>query len=175
MNTGSPNPSAPNPLQDLRDIHLPEAISDFPIAWGWWLLLVIVAGTIAAGTYFYLKQRKENAVKRSALALLKQHYLEFQQDHDSQRFLQLSNQVLKRYCLTHYPQAVGLSGAKWAHFLVCYSQQTRFSDETLAALSEGLYQQRCDYNADDLYHACGHWLNNNSAIVITPEQGNLNV
>lgn len=169
------NPAAQDPLQNLKDIHLPDAISDFPIAWGWWVLLILIIAGICASVFFFIKYRKNNAVKRSALVLLKQYYEQYQDDKNSQQFLHNSNQILKRYCLTHYPQAVSLSGTKWTHFLICYSQKTHFSPELINAISTGIYQKECQYNADELYSTLTSWLKNNKSFVITPEQENLNV
>mgnify|MGYP000017630726 CR=1 FL=1 len=158
-------------LSQLKDIHLPPAISDFPIAYGWWISLFMIIAIVVVAIYFFIKQRKKTAIQRSALQVLKQHYEDYKQDQDSQCFLQQCNSVLKRYCITHYPHAVSLSGPNWANFLICYSQKTRFSDELISAISEGLYQPQCQYNADDLYKACVSWLKNNKPFVIDSEQG----
>jgi hypothetical protein len=158
-------------LSQLKDIHLPPAISEFPIAYGWWLSLFILIALTATAVYFFIKQRNKTAIQRSALRVLNQHHEEFNQNQDSKLFLQQCNSVLKRYCITHYPHAVSLSGPNWANFLICYSQKTRFSDELITALSEGLYQPQCQYNTDELYQACVSWLKNNKPFVIDSEQG----
>ena len=41
------NSAATNPLDQLRDIHLPEPILWWPLAPGWWLL-IIMAVVLAA-------------------------------------------------------------------------------------------------------------------------------
>lgn len=158
-------------LSQLRDIHLPPAISDFPIAYGWWVLLVLGLTVIATVIYLIIKHRQKTAVKRMALALLDQHYKEYKADKNDGLFLQQCNQILKRYCLNHYPHAVSLSGPNWANFLICYSQKTKFSDDVINAISVGLYQKNCSYNSDDLYQACRSWLKNNKPFIIEPEQG----
>lgn len=159
-------------LSQLKDIHLPPAISNFPIAYGWWVSFVIALAMIIAAIYLFKKQRKKSAIKREALVLLKEHYEEYKKDKDQKKFLQQCNQILKRYCITHYPHAVSLSGHNWANFLICYSQKTAFSDEIINALSEGIYQPSCQYNADDLYNTCVSWLKNNKPFVIESEEGN---
>ena len=32
-------PNAPDPLQDLRDVHMPDPISWWPPAFGWWMIM----------------------------------------------------------------------------------------------------------------------------------------
>ena len=55
----------------LHDIHLPEQVSNFPIALGWWILLVIV---LVCSFWLFKKFKKDrllNAKKNQALAALK--------------------------------------------------------------------------------------------------------
>ncbi|KGJ87412.1 DUF4381 domain-containing protein [Colwellia psychrerythraea] len=66
---GQPLPNQTAPLQ-LHDIHVPEQVSNFPIAPGWWLLLAIILLSVV---WFYKKfkqQRSLNANKNRALAML---------------------------------------------------------------------------------------------------------
>lgn len=153
-------------ISQLKDIHLPPAIHDFPTAYGWWLLLILVIICSLGGLYLFRRNRRNSAVKRSALSLLDSAYVQFKNDQNSQSFLEKSNQVLKRYCLTHYPDAVGLSGAKWSGFLTCYSPKTPLKSKTLAAFQTGLYQTQCEYDPEDLYKFCSSWLKNNTPPVI---------
>jgi len=54
----------------LHDIHVPEQVSDFPIAPGWWILLVLIVIT-ALWVLKNIRQKKQlNAVKNRALASL---------------------------------------------------------------------------------------------------------
>ena len=63
-------PSQANGL-DLKDIHIPEQVSNYPIAYGWWLLAALV---IVITIYIIIKNRKatkRNLVKKQALLQLK--------------------------------------------------------------------------------------------------------
>ncbi|KGJ86732.1 DUF4381 domain-containing protein [Colwellia psychrerythraea] len=54
----------------LHDIHLPEQISNFPIAPGWWLLLALL---MISAVWLYRKRKQVmriNACKKQALAVL---------------------------------------------------------------------------------------------------------
>jgi len=54
----------------LHDIHVPEQVSNFPIAPGWWLLLVLVI-VIAVLSYKKFKKNKRlNSSKKQALTVL---------------------------------------------------------------------------------------------------------
>ena len=65
----SPSQSAQLQLQ-LHDIHVPEQVSNFPIAPGWWLLLVLL---VISTVWFYKKRKQSirlNASKKQALTIL---------------------------------------------------------------------------------------------------------
>ena len=60
---------------ELHDIHLPEQVSNFPIAPGWWLLLAL----LVISTVWFYKKRKQgirlNAGKKQALTVLENNPL----------------------------------------------------------------------------------------------------
>jgi hypothetical protein len=161
MPTSSMNGSPAADLSQLKDISLPDAISGWPIAFGWWALLVITLLSLFATVYFWQYFKAKNANKKAALHLLKLKYHQFKADSDSIAFLKHSNEVLKRYCLKQYPSAVSLSGLAWINFLIRHSEKTFFNEELAHAMSEGLYQEHCQCDADKLYNACVSWLKNN--------------
>jgi hypothetical protein len=161
MPTSNMNASPAADLSQLKDISLPTAISDWPIAFGWWALLVITLLSLFAAVYFWQYFKAKNANKKAALHLLKLKYHQFKADSDSLDFLQHSNQILKRYCLKQYPAAVSLSGSAWINFLIRHTEKTFFNEELAYAMSEGLYQEDCQCDADKLYAACSSWLKNN--------------
>lgn len=51
----------------LKDIHLPEQISDFPIAYGWWILVTLLIAMTALIIIKTIKVSKQNKVKKQAL------------------------------------------------------------------------------------------------------------
>jgi hypothetical protein len=68
--SNSPVTSGPQNKLQLHDIHVPEQISNFPVAPGWWILL---AALILIGLWSYKKYNKNkslNADKKQALAIL---------------------------------------------------------------------------------------------------------
>lgn len=159
------NHSAPQvDLSQLKDIHLPHVISDWPIALGWWALLILLALILCAGVYFWRHFKAKNANKKAALSLLGVKYSQFKSTQDSQAFLQQTNQILKRYCLKQYPAAVGLSGLAWTSFLIRHSEKTFINDDLANAMSQGLYQIHCQYDVENLYTTCASWIKNNKNV-----------
>ena len=43
-----------NNLPELRDIHLPDGVSAFPPAYGWWIMLLSILAVIAMAYLFML-------------------------------------------------------------------------------------------------------------------------
>jgi len=59
----------PSPLQ-LHDIHVPEQISNYPIAPGWWILLALIVFTAIWAYKKHKAMHILNADKKQALAVL---------------------------------------------------------------------------------------------------------
>lgn len=59
-----------NPLA-LKDIHVPEQITNYPIAYGWWILAVLILLAIVITIVKIKKSSKRNQVKKQALTQLK--------------------------------------------------------------------------------------------------------
>jgi hypothetical protein len=59
------------PLAQLKDIHLPEPVHNYPIALGWWLLLATLLITIVILVMKWQKRRRISKAKHLALKELK--------------------------------------------------------------------------------------------------------
>lgn len=59
------------PLAQLKDIHLPEPVHNYPIALGWWLLLASLLITIIVLAVKWQKRRRLSKAKQLALRQLK--------------------------------------------------------------------------------------------------------
>ncbi|WP_185962589.1 DUF4381 domain-containing protein [Thalassomonas sp. M1454] len=59
-----------DPLAQLKDIHLPEQINQWPIAIGWWLLLLSIIAFIFFVVNKIMKKRKQVKVIKQAQARL---------------------------------------------------------------------------------------------------------
>ncbi|AAZ37884.1 hypothetical protein AAY86_14370 [Pseudomonas amygdali pv. tabaci str. ATCC 11528] len=117
-----------NPLDQLEPLIAPEAVGFWPLAPGWWLLLLLIP---AAGWGLWrlrvllpVKARKVRSeqpldpVRLAALAEL----ASLPKPYDGApagAWLQQINGLLKRLCRNHYPhsQSHTLNGRKWLAFL----------------------------------------------------------
>jgi hypothetical protein len=98
----------PLSLENLHDIVVPDPVSWWPPATGWWVLLaaVLVAVTLVALRIY--RSRRANAYRRAALR-------ELETVGSPAQLLAL----LKRVALVTYPREMiaSLSGAAWLEFL----------------------------------------------------------
>ena len=102
----------------LRDIHLPEPVSWWPPALGWWILagaLLVVALLVLLFLVWYRRGRLDRAA-RSALA---QVFADHRRHGDPQRLLRELSVVLRRIALSYFPrtEVASLSGDAWLDFL----------------------------------------------------------
>ncbi len=91
-----------DPLSELRDIYLPDPISWWPPAPGWWVLMVLVVATLFFGTRWLLRWHAQNCYRKEALRHLDQ--LKLQQAHQPLSQCRGILALLRRTAKTAYPQ-----------------------------------------------------------------------
>lgn len=87
-----------NPLDLLRDIHLPEPVSWWPLAPGWWIL--IIAGCLLSGWLIRLWYRRYTAKLYRRQALVRLYQLESAESPQQLRDL---FELLKQTAISAYP------------------------------------------------------------------------
>ena len=97
-------------LPELRDIHLPDGVSAFPPAYGWWVILAValLTGLLLYAAAIIRKKSK----KLYALHLLKNIYC-----NNTIRSAVEMSAILRRICVYKYPDAAVLFGREWLDFL----------------------------------------------------------
>jgi hypothetical protein len=98
----------PASLDRLRDIAEPAAVSWWPLAPGWWVILAFVAIAIVFFTARIFLQWKANAYRRAALREL-----------ETLTTVTEIHQLLKRTAIAAFPrdQVASLSGQAWCDWL----------------------------------------------------------
>ena len=159
---------AEDPLSQLRDIHLPEAVTFWPPAPGWWVLLAL----IIVGLVFLWRHAIAAMIRRRKLASvleeLERTYGKFNETaaFDNKRnqagldYLATVNVLLKRVALVIYPEAgiAQMSGAQWLKFLDSCDETTEFSQGAGTPLADGLYRRDFDADADALHTLVKTWI-----------------
>ncbi len=102
----------------LRDIHLPEPVSWWPPAPGWWLLL---AAGIAALLFALHRHRRERG-RRAALAAIDRIVADLEAGADAVESLRRMSTVLRRFAMSAADESdarvvSGLVGRGWLEYL----------------------------------------------------------
>ncbi len=127
-----------NPLDQLKDIHLPQQVDQLQLAPGWWLVI----GLFLFATFWLISKWIK---KRQALALLSPANKELEtiarMTPDNQAIAQLSA-LLKRICLIYYPQhqVASLAGNNWVKFLNQQAGEDLLTGEHLDIFTRLAYQ-----------------------------------
>lgn len=144
----------------LRDIHLPEPVSWWPPAPGWWLLLVLLGLLVALVFYLYRRYQRD-ALRRSAQHALRDITEQWQQSADAQALARDLSILVRRLCLSRYPreQVAGITGDAWLQQLDTLLPGNKFQRGIGRALIEAPYAKRIDVDGDALLQLCEHWIN----------------
>tara|TARA_R110001592_G_scaffold248308_1_gene510596 strand:+ start:71879 stop:72355 length:477 start_codon:yes stop_codon:yes gene_type:complete len=77
-------------LSQLRDIHAPDPISIWPLAIGWWLLIILTTVVFASLCYFIAKKRAKTTWKRQAYKTFNELSAAYLKEPSDEHLLQLS-------------------------------------------------------------------------------------
>lgn len=152
------NPTQVNPLPtntlELKDIHVPEQITNYPIAYGWWILAALILIAVVITIIKIKKHTKRNQVKKQALTQLKNN----SDIHNSELI------SLLKWAAMHYFSRVELAklyGESLQQFLLKQlpeKHQKRFSELSEQAF-KSQYQASCQNEVDDNFQqATRLWL-----------------
>jgi len=152
-------PASSPPLQDLRDVHLPDPISLWPPAPGWW----IVFGLMVAGVIVFIWMRayryrtKARRLAMAELGAVKQHYKIHKND---QWVVQRLSEITRRYAMATFPrtEVAGLVGSSWLGFLDRTGGTNQFTEGVGHVLSSGPYQPQSLVPASDLLPLVERWI-----------------
>jgi hypothetical protein len=103
------NPS--DPLAQLKDIHLPDAVSWWPLAPGWWILGALLVAGLAYTGHFLWQRHHAFTYRRQALQQIKQLPSNSQHQRITDLFV-----LLKRVAVSAYPE-LNLSSLNQAEFI----------------------------------------------------------
>lgn len=134
----------PDNLPELRDIHIEDGVSAWPLGYGWW---VIIAGILALWGLVLLAVY----LRRKSKKLYALHLIKGINDADIVAAAAQISEILRRICVYKYPQAVALNGAEWQQFLMQHCKKT-LSTAAFNLLINSPYMptQNHNYNHDDL-------------------------
>jgi hypothetical protein len=134
------NPSAMDSLSQLRPLHLPEPVSWWPPAPGWWILAALFLMVLTGAIIFICRHRKNNRYRKAALnelEMIKQQY-----EREPLQCSQSINRLLKRIALQLWlrEKIASLHGETWLKFLNAQCKTAVFSESSMRFLAENTYR-----------------------------------
>ena len=89
-----------DPLAQLRDIHLPEAIGWWPPAPGWWILALLLLVSTVFSIRYLVRRRQQRYFRRQAQDLLARCWESYQLKNDDRQFVEGLFTLIRRACLS---------------------------------------------------------------------------
>ena len=147
-----------NNLPELRDIHLPEGVSLFPIAYGWWLVLaaiILIILIMQFVLYMHRYSKSRYAIKLlHNISMLNVVYAAEQM-----------SEILRRICIFKYKDATTLMGKDWLLFLNNHSKEKLNGRPAELLINAPYIQQNSKTysieDAEQLREFCKKWIGDN--------------
>jgi Domain of unknown function (DUF4381) len=149
-----------DPLATLRPLHVPDALSWWPPAPGWWIVAAVCIIVMALLGRTVSHRLRTKRYRKTALRELEQLYLACTARNDAHAFAAGANRLLKRAALARYPRAdvAALCDADWRNFLDRTAVRPLFASGAAAALTRAAYDPSSDCDSEQVYRACREWL-----------------
>ncbi|NRD74379.1 DUF4381 domain-containing protein [Shewanella sp. VB17] len=130
MQTVNANPA----LEALKDIHTPAIIENWPIAMGYWLVILILLSSFIVTTIWLTRRYKRAAAKRIAIK-----ELDFLDINNANITVEI-NTLIKRAAISYLPRdlVAGLEGQAWYGWM---DSQVKHSTPALHQLLDKRYQR----------------------------------
>ena len=153
-------------LAQLADIHLPEPVSYWPPAIGWWVLAAIALVLLIILFRKFANSRRQQKICQYALAELQRCYDSYSHadpaniDQSKLDYVNQFNTVVRRVALVHYPHAnaASLDGASWVDFIRQKGESSLMTDDIATALQYGRFQTKCDVDVDAMQSFGQQWI-----------------
>ncbi|GAB3382397.1 DUF4381 domain-containing protein [Spongiibacter taiwanensis] len=146
--------SAPTTTAHLADIHLPEPVSWFPPAPGWWALAGITLLLAVAISWALRRRHLQRAHRRQAIAELGK----LKRQTNPHLLAQQINPLLRQVALHNHPRRdiAHLSGLAWAQWL---AGSGHISPDNARELVEAAYNPNAVLtDRDALLDQCERWI-----------------
>ena len=103
----------------LRDLHLPDPVGWWPLAAGWWVVLVLLAAGLAWLAWRWYRAWQFEAPRRHALRELARLEAEYLEHRNPVQLGKALSELLRRGMLAYAPRAdmAGLTGEAWLAWL----------------------------------------------------------
>jgi len=154
--------NAGNPLDMLRDIHLPGEIPLWPPAPGWWALAVASISLLIWFIWLLRKKHQQRRLLRVSVAALSELEDAYSTHKDPLLLIKQYSSLIRRIALALFPRQniASLTGNSWLKFLDESAGTKLFDSEVGKLLIHGPYQKadKALNHIDELKEALHTWI-----------------
>lgn len=146
-------PDAPNPLLNiLRDIELPEPVSWWPPAPGWWIAALLALALLFWAVRALIMRYRAGAFRREAMTELELSHAVYKRDGDTNSYVQSVTSLLRRLAIhvSGRETVARLTGERWITHLNSLSQSPLPLDSA-SMLETGLYQKNSAIEVETIH------------------------
>ena len=149
-----------NPLDELRDIHLPNVPGIWPPAIGWWFSIIFASIIVLLIIIWAYNFWRSNRYRRKALLELDQIFAEYGQEGCESQYIISLQHLLKRVALTCYQRSdvASLTGEAWVAFLDQTSRSQEFVMGEGQVLIDGQYSKYPKVDVKALHRCSANWI-----------------
>lgn len=146
-------------LQSLRDIHLPDAVSWWPLAVGWWILGAVIIALVSGAIYTFWQRQQRNRYRQQALKELEAHFRDWQSTNNTSVYLHFANALLKRIVQHIEPSTAHKhkTGQDWINALNHYLD-VPLAPTVTQALTIAQYQPNPSVDVNNLQASLCRWI-----------------
>jgi len=149
-----------DPLEQLRDLHIPDPVSFWPPAFGWWVVLFLILLCVVLGVWVRW-YRQSTVSRRNALAELTRLHVQFNETQDSAKLMAGLSQLLRRYALVCFERqnVAGLTGAAWLKYLDDHAKTPLFlNEQAQQALTALPYGAQGSVKSEEMINLVKRWI-----------------
>lgn len=147
-----------NPLDQLKDIHLPATVNWWPLAPGWWALLVLLLALSGLIALKRARSRKHRQLVKAAVGSLDQ--LAQDKSLSQAEWLKALSTLLRQIVINMHGReaGAGLVGNDWLAYLDQHAGNQAFSQGVGKVLASQPYQPHSDYDREALLQLVRKWI-----------------
>lgn len=143
----------------LRDIHLPDAISWWPPAIGWWILLALVITAFIFIPKLY-RRITYTPLNKVANNTFKNIIAEYKEDNNESDFVIKTSQFLRQTAMSYCGRnnVAQVTGNEWVQTLNNLTEKNYFNEKIKQTLVNAPYQKNISIDAEELISTIQNWL-----------------
>ena len=141
-------------LKDLRDIHLPDPVSVWPLAPGWWILMILIPVLLVL-LRFVIKRMLMPKYKKLALKELTSISVNYEISRNSHETCGEVALLIRKALVAKIgnQEVAGLVGEEWLAYLDRLSKTNCFTEGTGRLIISAPYAKESDVDIDELLSA----------------------